>query len=156
MFVYFPVYYVALLAGKYRKKEVLTGEAKSILKKFNVVGFMAACFAYNFLYSSGVRTLLQAFVALTSVNVVLWISRVISIKPFQAVIGFLSYSSLCIYLFHNQVLWVGELIFGKLSILIAYLLLLPILIMLSYLLQKNYDMFLSVKFERSKASKETR
>ncbi len=51
----------------------------------------------------------------------------------------LGYASMCAYLFHRQFYGVAKAIIGNFTFTIAYLLVLPLLLISSYAIQKVYD-----------------
>ncbi len=54
----------------------------------------------------------------------------------------IAYSSMCMYLFHREIFYIFNRIFGTFSILFSYLVALPSVLFFSFIVQKGYDYFL--------------
>lgn len=104
--------------------------------------FFVLCVLYS-KYSSGVLgIIIRTGVAATSVNGFITLSRILTKIIPERTIAFLSYISMCAYLFHGQVFLLYEYLFGKMSLVTAYLFVVPTVFLLSWVIQRLYDMLL--------------
>lgn len=82
-----------------------------------------------------------------------WISRFVA----PCYVSFLSYTSLCLYLFHRQIFQLFRLIVGKMGFeigpAIAYAIMLPTAILICYCIQLMYDKILQIMIGGNNKSK---
>ncbi len=142
MLMYYPVYVASLVAGRKYRDFFLRSETDIKQVVSAVVAFAVACMLYEMVGKGLVTILAGLLVAFSGAWLLLQVCRLISCPWVERIATVLSYASLVIYLFHSQMFWVCELIFGKFSFLIAYGVVLPLLFLGSWLVQKAYDYLL--------------
>ena len=139
MIIYYPIYYISIVIGKSYKDEII--EAK-VDKKYLLVDILLLCISilvYNSVDNKIYSILSQLTISLFSVPLVLYISKKISNRFICSIISVLSYSSLCVYLFHSQIYWVLEVLVGKFSWGFAYGVAVPSVLIIGWVIQKVYD-----------------
>ena len=141
--VYFPVYFLGLIIRNYEPAMQLSGRKKIALIIANFIVLLIVCCIYKNTINSNLNILTRMLVAVFSVNSVLTLAKWITNSITSPVFSFFSYISMCCYLFHSQVYLLIEYLFGKMTILFAVFVLLPVLFAGSYILQKLYDKAIS-------------
>lgn len=130
----FPCYWLGLVLG--RSVDVVVWTKKPFVGLFSL--FVVFClvlsdsyrnYGYLFIFAVGVFILFLCY----------YLSLIIN----KSVIGFISYSSMCAYLFHRHIYKAGQIIIGSdyFNVWIAYIVVLPAIFVLSWLIQKSYDSF---------------
>lgn len=136
---YYPVYFAALLVGPKKNEFNMTRRRVELCAFADYVAFFVFCVLYS-KYSSGVLgIIIRTGVAATSVKCFITLSRILSKIIPERIIAFLSYISMCAYLFHGQVFLLYEYLFGKMSLVTAYLFVVPTVFLLSWAIQRLYD-----------------
>lgn len=137
--LYFPIYSIALmLSGKidFKDKEKCNF---SILFIFLIV-FIGSIFLNEF---CGANYFIQLLPAITGGIVILEISKLLTVRKTESIYYKISYTSMCVYLFHRQFFGAAELLFGEFSIVLAYCVFLPLFLVVCYYTQKIYDYFIN-------------
>lgn len=131
--LYFPFYCFGLIIY-----------GKSISQRFHkrafvgaIIGSITSIIFNVMVYSNFIIQLLPAFFLLVCI---IEISKIVTKKYTKKLFGIISYSSMCVYLFHRQFLGLIELLFGDLPAVIIYGIILPVLLLCCYLCQKVYDL----------------
>lgn len=131
--IYAPVYLVA----------VCYSSAVKINEKPNpylIAIFLICSCVFTFIvgaYNDGfmLHLLPAIFISLTIVE----ICKAIVYEPITKVLQFISYGSMCAYLFHRQYYGLAKIIFGDFSRLLAYVFILPSFLAICYFMQKMYN-----------------
>lgn len=146
---YFPFYCVGLYAD-----EILGGRIVKEQSFYIVILFMLLSGAFvgllwifekaisYFFLKELVRVGLIWITCFVGVETIIQIS-LHTPKFLYAITEFISYCSMCMYLFHRQVLATCFYFFGQIPVLIAYLVLVPLIILCSYFIQRAYDLVLN-------------
>ena len=144
LLLYFPVYAIGIFAGEYCKHYVINFSFWNIYNIIGILIFLLFCS----IYIAGICKYILLnllLISITSFVLILNLSKIM-IKLFPVkIINMVSKSSLCVYLFHNQYFWFNELIFGKLSIIYAYTIVIPSLVIICYYVQKIYEKMITYK-----------
>lgn len=130
-------YFVFYLMG------IFVGNRKKANQRVNIGGMLFALIVLlgmKVIRQFGGEHLAEVVVACVMLIIIIEIGKVCSLdRNVSKVLYYISYSSFCMYLFHREFFGIIFLLFGSISEWVAYFVLLPILIMLSYYIQKGYD-----------------
>lgn len=131
--LYFPVYCAALICSgsikintKYRFKVFIM----AILCSTVSIGI---CVQFPKLF------IIKYFIEISVLIVVAEISKLITTQRTEKIFGVLSYSSMCAYLFHRQFYGALQILFGNFTWWCTYLIVVPLFLLISFLLQTCYD-----------------
>ena len=144
--VFYPSYCVGLLLSQDTKSSISSGrifENKRfpVYALIDVIVLVVSVALYAENYDSVYWMLYRIPISLASIGFVIIIAKMISFRCTQRVIMLGSYISMCVYLFHSQFFWIAELIFGKMTYAQAYLIILPLLFVTCWMIQRLYDTF---------------
>lgn len=142
MLMYYPVYVASVFAGKKYRNYFLTSTINVKQTLFAVLSFALACVLYQVIEQHTATIFVGIIVAFCGAWLLFHLCRLISCSWVEKISLVMSYASLVVYLFHSQMFWVCELIFGKFTLPIAYGVVLPLLFGGSWLVQKIYDSLL--------------
>lgn len=133
LILYFPLYCVALVCSgcikintKYSFKVLTLGILCSIVS-------IDICVRFPKLF------MLNYIVEFLVLIVVAEISKLITTQRTEKVFTALSYLSMCAYLFHRQFYGALQILFGKFTWWCAYLVIIPLFLLVSFMLQIYYD-----------------
>lgn len=132
--IYFTIYFIGLFAGHYHGK--LTKQRRWLLAGLLILLAAGTVLLYSkvgFIWSTKVLW------AIVSVPLVLAVAKLITNRYTDRVFRFVSYASMVVYLFHSQTYLALEFLFGKFNPFVAYLLIVPVLVIACYWVQKIYD-----------------
>ena len=134
--IYFPVYVAALLFG--RKIDLFSLEAWSGKGMLLSVVIWATAIVACVKSSSPIY--LQLIVSALAIVPLYYLGTFLNQwKCLKKLLTNLGYASMCAYLFHRQFYGVAKAIIGDFKFTTAYLLVLPLLLVCSYAIQKIYD-----------------
>ena len=144
LFIYLPVYFVALFFGENKSffYKIISGEKS---KLFFVSLISALCCFFNCVLVNDVLIVINLIAyAVTSFVLVIYFSKIITQqKLYDVLFSKISYASMCAYLFHTQFYWVWLLILKRINVLEMYIIILPLLLIISFVLQRYYDKIVS-------------
>ncbi|MBQ4536035.1 MAG: acyltransferase [Lachnospiraceae bacterium] len=134
--IYCPVYCVALLVSAVGN---LPERTNYYILFGGLLAFVMLCpFAERNIFSN-------ILVTMICVGVLLEIGKLCVIKGLSTLLAWLSYGSMCAYLFHRQILFVVYGCIGPFPIWFALIVMLPVVIILSWCIQKGYDNLFELK-----------
>lgn len=139
MIIYYPIYYISIVIGKNHKEEIIQAKVDKKFLLVDILLLFISIVVYNIVDNRIYSILSQMFISLFSIPLVLYISKQISNGFVGPIISVLSYSSLCVYLFHSQVYWMLEVLVGKFSWGFAYGVAIPSVLIVGWVIQKVYD-----------------
>ena len=134
--IYFPVYVVGLLIGKkitFFTSEVWSGKGM-LLSLLVWVASIIICVRCNSLIC------FQLLVAMTAIVPLYYVGVFLNRWEYAGkLLTKISYASMCAYLFHRQFYGVTRVALGDFTFVTAYLIIVPLLLIASYTIQKIYD-----------------
>ena len=131
--LYFPVYCAALICSG-----AFTINSKYSLKVF-ALGMFCSVASIRVYVQFPQIFILNYLVGLSVLTVVSEISKLITRQWTERIFTILSYSSMCGYLFHRQFYGALQILFGNFSWWFAYLTVIPLFLVASFVLQVCYD-----------------
>ena len=134
---YWPFYSLGICANSFRFfQEKIMKEQENLISM--VIGLILCAMAAGL--GDGEFTILSYLCCISWGIFVLELSKILSRnKPVTKIIDFLAYSSMCAYLFHRAVFSFFQICFGNVHQIIAWMLILPLLFLFSFIVQKVYD-----------------
>ena len=146
------LYFVGLIFGSYNiSSSGFSQKLKTILELLVILVFLFLNHRFNV-----DNDFIHFLVSVVVCSFILDISKNIAkIKAANKLLKYVSYSSMTCYLFHRQMLGIISKLLGSIHIAIAYLIVFPIIIIISYYIQYGYDKLLEeMKSKRSNIVKE--
>lgn len=136
IFLYFPVYCWGVMSQKQCKPSDECSYKILLGSLFGSLAGTIGCARMDNIF------IIYYFVEFFFVLAIIEFSKLISTRCTERIFYFISYSSMCAYLFHRHYFGALDIIFGSFSYFAAYILFFPSLIVLSYFLQYLYDKLL--------------
>ena len=131
--LYLPVYSLGLIIAS---RTEISGKFRPAVLLISLIAFSGGVA----LTSGFDRYTLQYLVMLPFIPLILEIGKLIACcGPLERIFGFISYGSMVAYLFHRQFFGLPLYFMGSFPIWFAYLVLVPALLVLSWLAQRCYD-----------------
>ena len=139
--IYFPCFYAGILFNRYRLLRYLL---KWQVLVCSVIVFCCCISLGNVIGIKFLRLLNTSLIALSFMNIIIFISHALTYLPVSRICTWIAYSSMAAYMFHRQIIaafrrlsiWpddgIGRLLF---MLLICY----PVILVSGYLIQLLYD-----------------
>ena len=143
-FVYFAIYFIGVIIGSHYKEKVMAAlfEPKLILVSLVILFLIAINLFVNNNYYRIISGSLGIF-AFLNISCLLGGGISEKYKHFKRIVEFASYASMCAYLFHREIFETMLTLYHpqKAFLLVLYLLFVgvPIVLVLSYFIQRYYD-----------------
>jgi peptidoglycan/LPS O-acetylase OafA/YrhL len=137
--IHYPIYFLGIIKGK----ELVTWYRR-INKKLmpitlNILIFAGLCIAYANTKGQILNTIIEIGIGLSGTGILLTFSELLTNGWNSKLFIWLSYASMCAYLFHTQYYWILRLLIGKFPLGLTYLVIVPSLLVISWFMQKSYD-----------------
>lgn len=136
--LYFPFYIISFFIKEKQRQIILRPD-------FHRGGYLLCMISLivSLLFVNKILWPYKLIIAVLGVASIILISYYISRNRFFCkAFSLISIASLIAYLFHSQYYWCAELILGKLNFALAYLVIFPSLVLLSYFSQLSYNLLL--------------
>lgn len=147
LFVYFPAFVLGLISPLDRVSKLT---AKLSLCLYSIIAWPIIVLSTKSIENNVLNIVIQIVFSIFGTISLLGIGNLLSKVKGKVIIqciSVLSYSSLCLYLFHRQVyqgiLFITRTLGIETSLLLMYIIMLPIALLVAYFIQKIYDKTIS-------------
>ena len=138
--IYYPFYVLGLLNIK---ENFIKDNFKWYVLLISFICFLGYSFLSYYLISYDIVFINEYALSFFGVIMIIELGKLLYKAAFLCnFLTYVSYASMAAYLFHRQLFFATRLLIGDFKIWVAYLLVLPFLLIASFWLQKAYDFFI--------------